>query len=280
MEKFKNKVTSWVNHCAQEQLDFLIELCNQNSYSYNKKGADRAAAMVVEGLAGVLPVHETRPGKEFGDHHVPKNSLLAASLPQPCWETVTPWKPCLSLKSTWPSMPSMPWVYSTLPGWISVWTPMDSSISWKSTPWPALIPPALLPFAHAAQVVGMSYTDLVNRMLDTAALRYFGQSYRVENGFLEEKETKRVEPLHIRVRSYLRSHLSTTLDHLEKMVSISSHVHDIEGVNELGSWISNRFQQLGFYRHIFPQTEVGNKRSWQGFAGTGSRDWQPVAGLG
>jgi D-alanine-D-alanine ligase len=113
-------------------------------------------------------------------------------------------------------------------------------------------------FVHAAQVVGMNYTDLVNRMFDTAAIRYFGQSYRVENGFPEEKETKRVEPLHIRVRSYLRSHLSTTLDHLEKMVSISSHVHDIEGVNELGNWISNRFQQLGFHRHIFPQTEVGN----------------------
>jgi len=113
-------------------------------------------------------------------------------------------------------------------------------------------------FVHAAQEVGMNYTDLVNRMLDIAAIRYFGQAYRVENGYLEEKENKRVEPLHIRVRSYLRSHLSTTLDYLEKMVSISSHVHDIEGVNEMGSWISNRFQQLGFHRHIYPQTEVGN----------------------
>jgi D-alanine-D-alanine ligase len=113
-------------------------------------------------------------------------------------------------------------------------------------------------FVHAAQEVGMNYTDLVNRILDTAAIRYFGQAYRVENGFPEEKENKRVEPLHIRVRSYLRSHLSTTLDYLEKMVSISSHVNDIEGVNEMGSWISNRFQQLGFHRHIYPQTEVGN----------------------
>jgi D-alanine-D-alanine ligase len=113
-------------------------------------------------------------------------------------------------------------------------------------------------FVHAAQAVGMNFTDLVNRMLDTAAIRYFGKPYLVENGLLEEKETKRPEPLHIRVRSYLRSHLSTTLDYLEKMVSIPSYVHDIEGVNELGNWISNRFQQLGFHRHVFPQTEVGN----------------------
>ncbi|MGB2954625.1 MAG: M20/M25/M40 family metallo-hydrolase, partial [Anaerolineales bacterium] len=113
-------------------------------------------------------------------------------------------------------------------------------------------------FVHAGQAAGLSYTDLVNRILDIAAIRYFGQSYRVENGIPVENETKRAEPLHIRVRSYLRSHLSTTLDHLEKMISISSHVHDIAGVNDLGNWISNRFQQLGFHRHIFPQTEVGN----------------------
>ncbi|UCH95532.1 MAG: M20/M25/M40 family metallo-hydrolase [Candidatus Aminicenantes bacterium] len=113
-------------------------------------------------------------------------------------------------------------------------------------------------YVHAAQVAGMSFTELVNRMLDTAAIRYFGKSYLAENGFLEEKENKRAEPLHIRVRSYLRSRLPTTLDYLEKMVSISSHVHDIEGVNEMGNWISNRFQQLGFHRQVFPQTEVGN----------------------
>ena len=113
-------------------------------------------------------------------------------------------------------------------------------------------------FVHAAEVAGMDFTDLVNRMLDTAALRYFGKSYLVENGYLEEKENKKPEPFHIRVRSYLRSHLPTTLDYLQKMVSISSHVSDIEGVNELGNWISNRFQHLGFHRQVYPQTEVGN----------------------
>ncbi len=113
-------------------------------------------------------------------------------------------------------------------------------------------------FVHMAHAAGMSFTDLVNRMLDTAAVRYFGKSYLVENGLLEEKEARKSEPLHIRVRSYLRSHMPTTLDYLEKMVSIPSHVYDIEGVNELGNWISNRFQHLGFHRSVFPQAEVGN----------------------
>lgn len=77
METFKDKVISLVDHWAQEQLDFLIGLCNQNSYSRNKEGVDRASALVVEGLAGILPVHEVRQEKEFGNHHVLKNSAAA-----------------------------------------------------------------------------------------------------------------------------------------------------------------------------------------------------------
>jgi D-alanine-D-alanine ligase len=113
-------------------------------------------------------------------------------------------------------------------------------------------------FVYAGQVAGLSFNELVNRMLDEAAIRYFGKSYLSDSDSPEEKGVKKTEPLHIRVRSYLRSHLSTTLDALEEMVSISSNVYDIEGVNELGNWLSARFQSLGFHRQVFPQAEVGN----------------------
>ncbi len=56
----------------------------------------------------------------------------------------------------------------------------------------------------------------------------------------------------------LRSHLSTIVDYIEQMVSINSYVHNIEGVNSLCNWISNRFQHLGFQRQIYPQVEIGN----------------------
>jgi glutamate carboxypeptidase len=79
MENFKEKVISLVDRCAQEQLDFLIALCNQNSYSHYKEGVDLASAMVVDGLAGILPVHEVRQEKKLGNHHVLKNSAAAAA---------------------------------------------------------------------------------------------------------------------------------------------------------------------------------------------------------
>lgn len=113
-------------------------------------------------------------------------------------------------------------------------------------------------FVLAAQVAGMNFNDLVNRILDIAAIRYFGESHLLETETAEDRAAKKAEPLHVRVRSYLRGHLTTMLDSLQKMVTINSHVSDIEGVNELGHWISNRFQQMGFQRQVFPQAEVGN----------------------
>lgn len=79
MEKFKDRVISLVDHSAQEQLDFLMGLCNQNSYSHHKEGVDRASALVVEALAGILPVHEVRQEKKLGHHHVLKNAAAAAA---------------------------------------------------------------------------------------------------------------------------------------------------------------------------------------------------------
>ncbi len=112
-------------------------------------------------------------------------------------------------------------------------------------------------FVYAAQVAGLDFTALVNRILDVAAIRYFGESYADEL-FQEEKLTTKVEPLHAQIRSYIRSHISTTVDHIEHLVSMNTHVYNIDEVNTLGNWISKRFRQLGFHRHVYPQIEVGH----------------------
>jgi D-alanine-D-alanine ligase len=112
-------------------------------------------------------------------------------------------------------------------------------------------------FVLAAQAAGLDFTALVNRILDVAAVRYFGESYLpIVEG--EERPKKGVQPLHVRVRGYLRSNLSTIIDNIEQMVGINSYVHNIDGVNTLGRWVSNRILQLGFKRRILTQTEVGN----------------------
>ena len=112
-------------------------------------------------------------------------------------------------------------------------------------------------YVHAAGVAGYDYDALVNRMLDHAALRYFGENYLKDD---DEKEDRIdvSDPIHVQIRGYLRSQISTIEDYLQQMVLINSHVYNVESVNSLGKWISKRFSQLGFHRQVYPQTEVGN----------------------
>ena len=55
---------------AAEQVDFAIRLCNENSYTYNRAGTNRVAAMLLERLDGLLSKKETVPQDDVGDHHL------------------------------------------------------------------------------------------------------------------------------------------------------------------------------------------------------------------
>ncbi len=112
-------------------------------------------------------------------------------------------------------------------------------------------------FVYAGEIAGLSFDQLVIRMLDTAALRYFGREILKEND-ISVPQNGKSEQLDTRVRGFLRGHLATAVDYIDHMVSTNSYVHNIEGVNTLGKWISDRFKQLGFQRQLFPQTEIGN----------------------
>jgi D-alanine-D-alanine ligase len=112
-------------------------------------------------------------------------------------------------------------------------------------------------FVYAGEIAGMTFDQLVVRMLDTASLRYFGREI-LKKDEVPGPQNGKSEQLDTRVRSFLRGHLSTFVDYIDHMVSTNSYVHNIEGVNTLGKWITERFKQLGFRRQLFPQTEVGN----------------------
>ncbi len=113
-------------------------------------------------------------------------------------------------------------------------------------------------YVHAAKVAGYTFETMVNRMLDVAVERYFG-SQQMDQVAVEEPKSKfQKDPLRIRLRSYLRGNLGTMEEDLSNMVEINSFVENIEGVNSLGRWISNKLGPIGFNRHVYSRAEFGN----------------------
>jgi glutamate carboxypeptidase len=68
--RYRDQVLAFVERHADEQLQFVVDLCDQNSYTYNRPGANAVAEMVLRQLEGILPVHEVIRQSEVGDHHI------------------------------------------------------------------------------------------------------------------------------------------------------------------------------------------------------------------
>ncbi len=70
----RDEILSFVEAHASEQIQFVIDLCNQNSYTHNKRGVDRTADMIIGRLEGALPLHTIMKEDEIGDFHILRNS--------------------------------------------------------------------------------------------------------------------------------------------------------------------------------------------------------------
>ncbi|KPK24905.1 MAG: hypothetical protein AMJ70_00455 [Dehalococcoidia bacterium SG8_51_3] len=66
----KDEISAFIKANAEAQLRFVIDLCNENSYTYNIPGTNRVAEMVLEQLGGLFPQHEINEQTEVGDHHI------------------------------------------------------------------------------------------------------------------------------------------------------------------------------------------------------------------
>lgn len=108
-------------------------------------------------------------------------------------------------------------------------------------------------YLHAARTAGYSDQSLINRMLDVAAVRYFGASMPES-----DEQSKETQPLRIRVRSYLRARLDAMRSDLSTLVEHDTAAYHTEDVNQVGNWIAQRLAQIGFNRQLFPRSEVGN----------------------
>ena len=109
-------------------------------------------------------------------------------------------------------------------------------------------------YVHAASIAGYSYTDLVNKMLDVAFIRYFADTQLIYDKDSRSKKT----PLHTRIRGFLRSHQNQTQDLLRKIVNFNTHVRNVDGVNSLSSLIKKHLTAMGFSFQVIPQVEIGN----------------------
>ena len=109
-------------------------------------------------------------------------------------------------------------------------------------------------YVHAASAAGYSYTDLVNKILDVAIIRYFADTKLIYDKDSRSKKT----PIQIRIRGYLRSHQNQILDLLRKIVNFNTHVRNVEGVNSLSSLIKKHLIAMDFSFQIIPQLEIGN----------------------
>lgn len=111
-------------------------------------------------------------------------------------------------------------------------------------------------YVHAAEVAGYSYEALINRILDIAAVRYFGQDYLGEAA--GAAKAKKPEKMSVRVRSYLRSQESTIENMLAKMVDMRTPVDDVDHVNAFGEWLMAQMKHLGFSAKVYPQVQTGH----------------------
>ncbi|MCU4155498.1 ATP-grasp domain-containing protein [Carboxylicivirga sp. A043] len=108
-------------------------------------------------------------------------------------------------------------------------------------------------YPHAAKVAGYDYQKLVNRMLDVAAIRYFGALQPIEG----QTGSKKL-PLHSRLRTFIRSRNDQAESLLEKLVNINTHVRNVSGINQATNLIKTELAPLGFTQEVLPNLEVGN----------------------
>ena len=72
--KYFKAIDDFIDTRAQDQIRFLIDLCNQNSHTYNKQGVDSVADSILRQLNGIFPHHVVKKEKKLGDHHFFKTS--------------------------------------------------------------------------------------------------------------------------------------------------------------------------------------------------------------
>ena len=67
-DRLRDTLVDFTEACAAEQLSYLIDLSNQNSYTYNKDGTDRVAELILGKIGQLFPTHRVFEQADCGNH--------------------------------------------------------------------------------------------------------------------------------------------------------------------------------------------------------------------
>lgn len=110
-------------------------------------------------------------------------------------------------------------------------------------------------YVKAASVLDYNFDQLVLKMLDVAAVRYFSDT------FLPSETTTKKIPASgypARIRGFLRSRREQNLNLLSQIVDINTYVRNVDGVNKVGMIMQKQLNNLGFTAEVMSQVELGN----------------------
>jgi D-alanine-D-alanine ligase len=116
-------------------------------------------------------------------------------------------------------------------------------------------------FAIAARHVGYDYDAMINRMVEVASLRYFGEAPTTSRK--ARRAGSGEEAAQARVADFLRSASDKMEVRLADLVEHKSFARNKGITDKLGLTMQRAFEQLGFSCSLSPQTEIGDIRLFQ-----------------
>jgi glutamate carboxypeptidase len=69
-ESLKDEIWGFAQASREPQLRLVQDLCSENSYTYNVKGTERVADMIMEQIEALFAEHEVSEQTDVGSHHV------------------------------------------------------------------------------------------------------------------------------------------------------------------------------------------------------------------
>jgi D-alanine-D-alanine ligase len=125
-------------------------------------------------------------------------------------------------------------------------------------------------FAIAADKVGYDYDAMINRMVEVAAQRYFGEA--LFNGVRARTAVSRDEAAQSRVADFMRNSSTKMEQKLGELVECKSFTANKDGTDQVGQLMQRGLETLGFSCHLFPLTERGDIRLFQNDASSRNAD--------